>query len=68
MSIAKCEEKIKAYADGHKQGNFSFVSPQVAEDIIRKFYGLSDEMRGKSQSVAQAAVHDDIIDLDDFLL
>ena len=40
MSLAECEKKIKAWADGHKKGNFSFISPMKAEEIIREFYGL----------------------------
>lgn len=40
MSVTNAEKKIKAYADKHKSGNFSFVSPQKADEIIRKFYGL----------------------------
>lgn len=40
MALAECEKKIKAWADGHKQGNFAYVSPQKAEEIIREFYGL----------------------------
>ena len=40
MSLVNCEKKIKAYADAHKQGSFAYVSPKVAEGIIREFYGL----------------------------
>lgn len=40
MGLAELEKEIKKYADQHRKGNFSFVSPQAAEDIIRKFYGL----------------------------
>lgn len=40
MGIVQAEQKIKAYADAHKTGNFSCVSPAEAEDILRKFYGL----------------------------
>ena len=42
MSLAECEKKIKAYADGHKTGNFACVTPLEAESIIRDFYGLHD--------------------------
>lgn len=41
MSIANCEKKIKAFADKHKTGNFSCVTPAEADRIIREFYGLS---------------------------
>ena len=40
MSLAECEKKIKAYADKHRTGNCAVVPPNVAEDIIREFYGL----------------------------
>lgn len=40
MSVEKCERKIKAYADKHKKGGCAVVPPKVAEEIIRKFYGL----------------------------
>lgn len=46
MSLAECEKKIKAYADKHRKGNFACVVPSVAEEIIRDFYGLTDEARG----------------------
>lgn len=40
MSIVEAEKKIKAFADKHKIGNFSCVTPTEAEDILREFYGL----------------------------
>lgn len=40
MSITEAEKKIKAFADGHKTGNFSCVTPAEAEEILRKFYGV----------------------------
>lgn len=61
MSLEKCEKQIKAYADKHKQGNFAYVSPKVAEDIIRKFYGLP------AAGESPARQTDNIIDLSDFL-
>lgn len=42
MSIVAAEKKIKAYADGHKTGNFACVTPKVAEGILREFYGLPE--------------------------
>lgn len=42
MSLARAEKKIKAYADAHRKGSFSCVTPAVAEDILRQFYGLSE--------------------------
>jgi hypothetical protein len=63
MSIGKAEKKIKAWADRHKTGNFSFVSPQKAEEIIREFYGLPGREAAQEQNKQPAAV----IDLGDFL-
>lgn len=57
MGLVQCEKKIKAYADKNKTGNFAYVSPQKADEIIRKFYGLPE------QNAKTAAV----IDLEDFL-
>lgn len=42
MSITEAEKKIKAYADGHKTGNFSCVTPAEADRILREFYGLPE--------------------------
>lgn len=47
MSLVHAEKKIKEYADSHKTGNFACVTPIVAEDILREFYGLS--ARGEQQ-------------------
>lgn len=58
MSLTNCEKKIKAYADKHKQGSFAYVSPKVAEGIIREFYGLP--AAGEKHS-------GEVIDLSDFL-
>ena len=40
MSLAKAERKIKEYADKHKVGKCAVVPPNVAENILREFYGL----------------------------
>lgn len=40
MGIVQAEKKIKAFADSHKVGSFSSVSPREAEEILREFYGL----------------------------
>lgn len=42
MSLAKAERKIKEYADQHKVGKCAVVPPNVAENILRKFYGLPE--------------------------
>ncbi len=44
MSIEKCERKIKEYADKQERKNSCVcVPPNVAEGIIRKFYGISEQ-------------------------
>ena len=40
MSITAAEKKIKAFADKNKTGNFSCVTPDEADRILREFYGL----------------------------
>lgn len=40
MGIVQAEKKIKAFADAHKTGSFSCVTPSEAEGILREFYGL----------------------------
>lgn len=40
MGIVQAEKKIKAFADSHKTGGFSCVTPLEAEEILREFYGL----------------------------
>ena len=35
MSITEAEKKIKAFADAHKTGNFSCVTPVEADRILR---------------------------------
>ena len=40
MSITEAEKKIKAFADSHKTGRFSCVTPVESDRILREFYGL----------------------------
>ena len=74
MSIDACEKKIKAHADEilRKTKKNVGIGPQVAERIIREFYGLP-AAGADSESVAvptpvQTAPADDFLDLDAFLL
>lgn len=76
MSLVECEKKIKAWADGHKKGSCAVVPPNVAEGIIRKFYGIPEAKGGPSQSPAATALPDagrakstsgEIIDITSFL-
>lgn len=66
MGLPDCAAKIKAYADKHrmKGSNCVCVPPDVAERIIREFYGLP----GRGQEAApQPAPRSDFLDLEDFL-
>lgn len=42
MALEKAVEGIRAHAKSHKTGNFGYCSPQDAERILRKFYGLPE--------------------------
>ena len=42
MSITAAEKKIKAFADKHKTGSFSCVTPMESDKILRDFYGLPE--------------------------
>jgi hypothetical protein len=62
MSLEKCEQKIKAWADKQsRNGNCVCVPPNVAESIIREFYGLGD---GEVQTQKQSS---DFLELDLFM-
>lgn len=47
MGLIDCEKQIKAYADKNRKGNCGVVPPNVAEEIIRKFYGLPEAGKQK---------------------
>ena len=66
MGLPDCAAKIKAYADKHrvKGSNCVCVPPDVAEGIIREFYGLP--ARGQ-EAAPQPAPRSDFLDLEDFL-
>lgn len=61
MGLADCEKQIKAYADKHKKGGCSVVPPNVAEGIIRKFYGLPEAGEQKTEPAGK------VLDLSAFL-
>lgn len=68
MGLKECAAKIKAYADKHKDksGRFAFVPPDVAEGIIREFYGLPARAAAKPEEKAEREPGG-IINLEDFL-
>ena len=66
MSLVEAEKKIKEYSDKHRKGARSFcVSPQVAEGILREFYGLPKRTTKKAEEIEPA--DDQYFDLDSFL-
>lgn len=68
MSIVEAEKKIKAFADKHKTGNFSCVTPSEAERILREFYGLPEPKPDAfAPAFAPAYAVPDIVDIADFL-
>lgn len=58
MSIAECEKKIHAWADAHKKGSCAVVPPNVAEGIIRKFYGIPEANAGDPSTPLRFAQDD----------
>ena len=64
MSIAEAEKQIKNYAAKHRKGNFAVVPPNVAEEILRKFYGLPTADSTAKRQEEPAAL--DYIDLGSF--
>ena len=46
MSITEAEKKIKAFADSHKIGGFSCVTPAESDRILREFYCLPPRPAG----------------------
>lgn len=62
MGIIQAEKKIKAFADAHKTGRFSCVTPSEAEHILREFYGLGEASAGQPSGGSP-----NILNLADFL-
>ena len=67
MSLAACEKKIRAWANEHRKGNCAVVPPNVAEDIIRKFYGLPPRAEVQEPAAVPQATEPEVLDLFGFL-
>lgn len=70
LSLANVAKKIKAWADEqHKKtkGSCVCVPPDVAEGIIREFYGLPGCGASEKQPTVPAPEEDDLPDFADFL-
>lgn len=69
MTLVKAEAKIKDYADKHRTGNFSCVTPTEAEDILREYFGLPKAGGGMDCEAPAGPRKDEgagVIDLADF--
>lgn len=58
MGLADCEKQIKAWSDKNKKGASYCVPPNVAEGIIRKFYGLPEAGAEKPEPQKESGVID----------
>lgn len=77
MSIEHAAKKIKEYADGQKRkqkGNCVCVPPNVAEGIIREFYGLpaagnpaTNDETPTADPIQASDITSGFLDLDSFL-
>lgn len=69
MSLANAAAKIKAYADNQKRtGNCVCVPPNVAEGILREFYGLPEAGAAMpTPEPVQVSASPKILNLADFL-
>ena len=66
MSLRKAAEQIKAYADKQpRKGNCVCVPPNVAEKILREFYGLQNAAPEKTPTPAVSGTK--ILDFSSFL-
>ena len=72
MSLEKAASKIKAYADKQpRKGNCVCVPPNVAEKILREFYGLPGIGEASAAPVLKLVPKEDakepaILDLSEF--
>ena len=66
MSLEQAEKQIKAYADKRKRtGNCVCVPPNVAERVLREFYGLPE--MGAAPSSESTAFSPGLLSLDALL-
>ena len=70
MDLEHAERQLKAWADKQKKVNKCVcVSPKVADEILRKFYGIEVRGEGASKAVAPtvAPASEICLDLSSFL-
>jgi len=64
MKLADAAKELQSYSDKNRKGAKVFcISPKVAEEILRKFYGLPDA----SASNSSAPTESNILDLSSFM-
>ena len=69
MSLDSAAKKLQEYADkNHGKAKSFCITPMVAEDILRKFYGLpAREQQAQAPTANISPVESTHIDLSDFL-
>ena len=55
--------EIRKYAEGHKSGNYAFVPPDKADEIVRGYFGIG-ETEAEPQAPAQRYVKTPITEQD----
>ncbi len=65
MGLRDAEKTIEKYAAAHKKGNRGCCPPQVAERLLREFYGLGEAAAAPQANAA--AEEEKLLDLEDFL-
>ena len=65
MDLDHAERQLKAWADKQKKvNNCVCVSPKVADEILRKFYGIEQRGEHASKAVAPTAAPTSELELD----
>lgn len=65
-TVQKCEAEIYKWAKAHKKGNRACCPPDIADGIIRKYFGLPEDGE-KPQQRPQPKQKNKTINLADFL-
>lgn len=66
LTVKGCEEEIKKWVDKHHKGNSGYCPPDIAEGIIRKYFGLA-KADAEPAPAPQPKPKAKIINLEDFL-
>lgn len=63
MSLKKCGEKLYEYAKKNKSGNCYGMIPQIADKLIKEFYGIHD----KTTAAQPVTAPNNVISIEDLL-